>query len=459
MTQDCKQSEMNMLLLPNGESAGMMDSIVTLMLWAEHLKIELRAGMGKPTFPIHAQVVAAASQYWQDLAKRSEAIAPLLSKDSNEIHQQIIDADLAIDYGQPQGDQAARNEMAKALSRWYHCDIHSESILFTTGGLGGLYCVFEYLRRKYLHARILTPYPYYPLYGLGNHLYPIPVMENPGYRLTAAAIEKSIIAAHQDEKFAHEPIHAVILCYPNNPLGTVLRAKEWEEIAKALSLLPNALIILDEAYAELDYTTDGVSLYTVAPQLRDRIALMRSGTKGLSAAGERLALLVCQNKAIMTRLLEINATINLHPSRHLQMAYAQAMNAFSAQDKAQLKLFYQPQVAYVEKRLQEMNIQMPDPLYKPEGSFYMMANLKALLGQPMSIAAKSVFTHPNDIITTDEDLVYSLLFDDQIMLAPGSYFGLDPTAGYVRITCSLGEKSLGKMLDKIEQRLMPRKEV
>ncbi len=443
-----------MLRLPNGESAGMMDSIVLLMLWAEHLSVHLRAGMGKPTFPINSQVVNFASNYWQDLADKSQAIAPLLTAQATpEVHQGIIDAHLAIDYGNPYGDNLAREKMAQALSRWYECEINTQDILFTTGGLGGLYCVFEYLRRKYLHSRILTPLPYYPFYSLGNHLFPIDVMKEKGYRLTASAVTQSIIAAHKDEKFTQEAIHALVLCYPNNPLGTVLRKDEWQDIAKALEALPHALIILDEAYAELDYTQEGISLYSVAPQLRDRIVLMRSGTKGLSAAGERLAVLVCKNTEVMARLLEINSTISLHPPRHLQMAFAQAMDAWTPNDKQQLKLFYQPQVEYAQKRLRAMQVHLPDPDYKIEGSFYVMANLKALLGGPMPEAAKSVFSHPNDKIMTDEDLVYALLFEDKIMLAPGSYFGLDPTQGYVRITCSLGERGLGEIFDKIERRL------
>lgn len=443
-----------MLILPSGEPAGMIDPTIVLLLWTQHLKVALQAGIGKPTFPVKQQVLDYAADYWQSLSEKTKAIAPLLEGESHaQTHQQIIDAHLAIDYGDPHGDSLAREIMAEALSRWYQCEVNKQDILFTTGGVGGLYCVFEYLRRKYLKAKILTTFPYYPYYNLENHLFPIPVMNNPGYRLTADLLKQSIASANTVEKFDHESIHAVVLCYPNNPLGTVLRKEEWQEIAQVLETLPNALIILDEAYAELDYTDEGASLFSVAPQLRDRMVLMRSGTKGLSAAGERLAILVCQNKAIMARLLEINVTTCFHPPRHLQMAFAVGMAALDTHDKQKRKAFYQPQIEYVQKRLHEMNAQLPDPHYKVEGSFYVLANLKALLGKPMSDAAKCAFASPHDLILTDEDLVYCLLFDDNIMLVPGSYFGLDPTLGYVRITCSIGERDLGLIMDKLAHRL------
>ncbi|HLF66350.1 MAG TPA: pyridoxal phosphate-dependent aminotransferase, partial [Gammaproteobacteria bacterium] len=118
-----------------------------------------------------------------------------------------------------------------------------------------------------------------------------------------------------------------------------------------------------------------------------------------------------------------------------------------------LTAFYRPQVIYALRRLQAMGAHLPDPAYQVEGSFYVMAKLQALIGTPMSIKAKSAFTDPHEVIQTDEDLVYSLLFDDKIMLAPGSYFGLDPTMGYVRITCSMGERDLGRIFDVIEGRL------
>ena len=82
-----------------------------------------------------------------------------------------------------------------------------------------------------------------------------------------------------------------------------------------------------------------------------------------------------------------------------------------------------------------------------------MLNLQKLLGKPLSTHAQSVFTNPNSHITTDEDLAYSLLFDDSLMLAPGSYFGFDPALGYMRLTCSIGEKALGEIFDAIEKRL------
>ncbi|MFX7739893.1 aminotransferase class I/II-fold pyridoxal phosphate-dependent enzyme, partial [Acinetobacter baumannii] len=80
---------------------------------------------------------------------------------------------------------------------------------------------------------------------------------------------------------------------PNNPLGTIIEDSELYSIAEILRKHTDILIILDEAYAEM--RLDGqqhMSLLRIAPDLSSRIVLMRSATKALSAAGERMAALI-----------------------------------------------------------------------------------------------------------------------------------------------------------------------
>jgi aspartate aminotransferase/aminotransferase len=40
------------------------------------------------------------------------------------------------------------------------------------------------------------------------------------------------------------------------------------------------------------------------------------------------------------------------------------------------------------------------------------------------------------------------------MVAPGSYFGMSPNNGFVRITCSGTSEQLKEMMDRIETRLL-----
>jgi len=130
-------------------------------------------------------------------------------------------------------------------------------------------------------------------------------MKNPGYRLTAESLSTSIESANKLASIDGGYPHALLLCDPNNPLGTVLGGEELEKIADVLRANKDLTIILDEAYAEM--VLDGqkhVSLLSVAPDLKNRIILLRSATKGLSAAGERMAITIAFNKEIMKTMLQ-----------------------------------------------------------------------------------------------------------------------------------------------------------
>jgi aspartate aminotransferase/aminotransferase len=444
-----------MLLLPNKQPAKNTDRVMVLALWAQALGIELRAGMGRPTFPISKRVASGAARAWSNLAFESERLRTRLNghEQPQEVRQSVIDASAVVGYGDPQGDLPARAQMANALSSWYNIPFSSDDIMFTTGGAGALHCVFEYLRRKTPHGRILTPFPHYSLYGANNNLFPIDVMKNKGYELTQQSVRKSIQAAREQQAIDHRPISGFIFCYPNNPLGTVVTKQGWEGIAEELRKVPEALIVLDEAYAEMDFSGKGTSLLTVAPDLHDRVVLMRSATKALSAAGERMAILACKSPALLSHFLEIGIDTTGHASRTSQAAFADALDSFDHHEQKALVNFYKPQVDYATARIKAIGAQMPDQHYKTSGTFYVLADLSDLLGEAMSDAAKGAFSDPSCTISTDEEIVYSLMTDNKIMVAPLSYYGLDNKKGFIRITCSPGERDLGEIINILEFRL------
>jgi aspartate/methionine/tyrosine aminotransferase len=304
------------MLTPEGQAAGKMDKIMLLAMWANHLRkakateereVIIAAGMGRPTYPLNAHTREFLANFW--------------STHSGE----------AIGYGHPQGDIEARRLMASAMSSWYANPINDNNILFTVGGAGSLKSIFAAL--KTIHAdtpnfRVITPFPYYTLYAdNGLKLHPIDVMQNTGYRLTAESLRKSLESAHQLAKTDRGEPRAFLLCDPSNPLGTVLGREELEKIAIVLREYPKLNIILDEAYAEM--VLDGekhVSLLTVAPDLKDRIIIMRSATKGLSAAGERMAITMAFDDKIMSTILKNSISTYGHAPRSLQIAYAETMS-------------------------------------------------------------------------------------------------------------------------------------
>ncbi|KTD13394.1 pyridoxal phosphate-dependent aminotransferase [Legionella jamestowniensis] len=455
------------MFTPEGQLADKIDKIMLLALWVKALRKEraqikdslqklqtiITVGMGQPTYPISVHTIDFFLAYWKHLEE-------LVKGALNNLDEMKEAA--AIDYGHPQGDEEARVLMADAMTAWYKKNIKPEHILFTTGGAGGLRVVFEALHERYkdipLH-RVITPFPHYGLYGdyQKHRLHPIDVMKEPGFRLTAEALEKSIIEAYELAKIDGGTPKAVLICNPSNPLGTVISEAEFQKIADVLRKYPDLHLIFDEAYTEMTYV-DVPSFLQIAPDLQRRTVIMRSATKGLSMAGERMAMLLAFDPKLMNELLAININISGHAPRSLQMAYAHTMSNITENEKKDLKNFYKEKVDYVTNRLKKMGAEISDPDYNVEGTFYVLADFSDMFGLEIPEEAIRALGKRGQI-TTDEELTYYLLFQDSIMIAPLSYYGVSEKAGLMRITCSKNLKELEELMDRLESRLLEARQV
>lgn len=453
------------LTMPDGNPASSIDKVMLLAMWSRKLSEEkhatrppiIAAGMGKPTFPISQFAAGAGIDYWHKSQSRSQQARHIPNSRSDATARNRIAKILAaIDYGDSQGDFEARSKMAATLTRWYGLTIEPQHVLYTVGGAGALHAIFNFINKQIPNGLIVTPFPHYSLYAGAqgkNRLFPVPVMKEKGYKLTAELLSKSLKAATEQAKKEGTKISAVLICDPNNPLGTALTEGELQEIARVLKDYPDVPIILDEAYAEMRLSgKHQLSLLTVAPELKDRIILMRSATKALSAAGERMAVTVTFNDKVMASLRGEGVNVHGPTPRSLQHVFAEAMEKLDEIELNNLRDFYRPQVEYCSKRVQRMGAGMPDPEYATEGTFYVVADLRDLFGQEISADAERALGKRGKI-STDEELIYSLLFDNGVAIAPLSYFGMSNRGGYVRITCSGGDEELAELMNRVENRL------
>lgn len=446
-----------MMKTPYGQPADGIEKVMLLAMWATHLKSHpptghpvkqkmIFAGLGKPTYPIHQHTVKAYQHYWERMQVQAEQ---WFDDPAAQMHA-------AIGYGDPYGDLQAKHTMAKAMSNWYGSEIRAQHVLFTVGGIGGLRLIFDVLNalNPSKQYRVITPFPHYSAYSNNPQhlLHPIDVMAEKGYKLTAKALEQSIIKAYDlalNDKI--EP-KAVLLCNPSNPLGTVVDEKELLQIVQVLRQYPQLYFILDEAYAEMNFVPVP-SFIQCAPDLKPRTIILRSATKALSAAGERMAAVLAFDQAFINQLVRHKISAYIHAPRSAQHAYAETMRHFNQCDRSALATYYKNKVAYVTQRLQAMGASMPCPHYRVEGTFYVLSDFSALFGLAMPEIASAALDHQG-VIRTGEDLAYYLLFNHALMLAPLSYFGLANNSGFLRITCSASLPELQELMDRLESILV-----
>lgn len=448
------------MLLPNGQPANNIERVMLLSMWTKSLKhnagmldvvIEkeiISAGMGKPTYPINKHTVASYLAYWKNIEK----ITDDWRSEPNKLHEGS-----AVDYGDPGGDEKPLKIMSQVMSDWYGIKISQNNILFTVGGIGGLRIIFETFNTHFDDAfryRVITPCPYYSAYANNpSHLlHPIPVMDEPGYRLSAKALDKSIQESYEMAEQDHIPPKMVLICNPSNPLGSVINDDEAYEIADVLRKYPELYIVIDEAYIEMNYVKCH-SLLSIAPDLKQRMIVLRSATKSLSAAGERMAILIAFDEALMKEMVNKCIGYFIHAPRSAQLAYAETMTKFDASMQKEMADFYKVKVDYIVSRLEKMGASMPDPYYRVEATFYVIGDFSDLFGLQMPAEVEKVFER-SDIVSSNEELAYYLLFKEGIMLAPMSYFGLSADCGFLRITCSAHQSELTELMDRLESCLL-----
>ncbi len=360
--------------------------------------------MGFPTFAPNEYATQEGAAYWTQLTLKAQEARHALrggDKTDAECRDDIVEMNSAVGYGDAHANGEPAKEMAKALRKWYGLDhIKAEHILFTQGASDGLHAIFKVVNQGKPGGKIVTTLPYYSLYvgaDHQNHLHGVNLFARankpqaqggtPGYSLTAEALRDSIRYLDKDYH-GHKtpPINAFLFCDTHNPTGRVVGAEEWRKIATVVKEHPEAPIILDEAYAEMvfspeedEHASDSpkgpalkkqhVSLLEVAPELRDRIIILRSASKALSLAGERIAVVMTANAKLKQAIGDAKATIHGSTTASLQTVYAKAMNKLDKTELHYIERFYRPQVELVQKRLREMGATMPDPHYRVEGAF------------------------------------------------------------------------------------------
>lgn len=397
-----------------------LDNMGSLFKWVVDLEKHsdrrmVWACVGRPTAPVFPPFKAAAEYYWKHIVSNA-----------------------AIEYGEFQGDLCCRQMMARALTKQYVTEFHSDNIIFVAGGKIGLKSISYLITKLFPHKKVVITVPFYPSYKYKpdsesyHDLIMIDTLDEP--RLTAKLIARNL------ENFDSASIGAFILNDPNNPMGTVIGEEEWRRIALLLKRYSEALIVLDESYAEMVFDKQHISLLTVAPELKHRTVLLRSATKGFSASGERAAILAAWNDEYVRCIRDYHASLIIHAPRSLQYAYACAMEKLDEYYVKTLSDFYKSRVRWIENLLDNYGFRFTDR--KIEGTFYVIADFSDFRGKQISVHTNGTFQYEKKIITRDIDVVFHIIMEYGLVFLPLSLLGTDPNRCLCRITCSISEEDM-----------------
>ncbi len=294
---------------------------------------------------------------------------------------------------------------------------------------GAKHCVYIALRALVNPGdEVILPAPYWVSYlELIKMMGGVPVVvsaeESAGFKMTAEQLAASITPKTK----------ALILNNPNNPTGMVYSKEELRAIAK-VCVEQDIYVISDEVYYSLLF--DGVewaSFASLGEDVKERTILVNGVSKSYAMTGWRIGCALASEK-----ITKVMANFLSHstgsPSSVSQAAAVAALTG--SQDCVEtMRQAFEERRNYIVERVNAMD---GVSCIKPEGAFYIMMNVKRLLGRTIC----------GEKIENDDDFCSALLKHGLVAAVPCSSSG---APGFVRWSYSASVENIRKGMDRLEK--------
>lgn len=222
------------------------------------------------------------------------------------------------------------------------------------------------------------------------------------------------ITAEDIKKAATNRTKLLILCNPSNPLGTVHKRNELEDITE-ICYEKGISIISDEVYERICFEDEFVSMAQVSEKAREITVVVNGLSKSVPMTGWRIGYTACADEAFNKAAAAFQGHISSHPSTVSQWAGVEALRRGKEYTKFMLEKYrarMEAVTSFLRKELPQFDF------IKPAGAFYIFIDISAV---------KDRFT---DSESYSHAFSMALLNEKQVAVVPGSAFGKE---GYIRI--------------------------
>ena len=304
-------------------------------------------------------------------------------------------------YSPNAGFTQLRESTAKYLQRRFGLSYDPKTeVMITVGGSEAIDNAFRAVIQP--GDEVLIPSPcfvcYAPLATLAGGV-PVPLVtkEEDAFRLTPEALK----AAMTDKT------KLLVLPFPNNPTGAVMRREHLEAIADVLRGT-DILVLSDEIYGELTYGgTSHVSIASL-PAMWERTILVSGFSKAFAMTGWRLGY-ACAPAPILKQMLKLHQYAIMCAPTTAQYAAIEALDN-GEEDVKHMCAEYDKRRRLMVDELRRMGLSC----FEPEGAFYVFP----------CIASTGL---------SSEEFCERLLKEKKVAVVPGTAFG-ECGEGFVRIS-------------------------
>lgn len=313
---------------------------------------------------------------------------------------------------------ALREEIAGFYERKYSISYDPKTeVLVTVGGSEGIDMAIRTLINP--GDEVLLVEPSFVCYR--------PIAETCGAKvisLTTKAEDSFKLTPEEIENAVTSKTKMLILPYPNNPTGAVMRKEDLERIAKVI-IKHDFFVLSDEIYSELTYGKESHCSIASVEGMKERTVVINGFSKTYSMTGWRLGYALGPAPVIeqMTKLHQF--AIMSAPTNSQYAAIDALKNGDT--DIEKMKTDYDMRRRYTVNTFNEMGLEC----FEPEGAFY-------------------VFPSIQSTGLSSDQFCEKLILSKRVAVVPGNAFG-DCGEGYVRVSYCYSIDNIKKAAEKIKE--------
>lgn len=313
-------------------------------------------------------------------------------------------------------------ELRRVISEYLLGTIHTEyspdnEIIVTVGGSEAIDMALRALIAS--GDEVLVPEPsfvcYSPIVSMcGGVPVPIVTKREDNFRLTAEALREKITPKTK----------ALVLPFPNNPTGAVMRREHLEAIAEVIKDT-NIMVLSDEIYSEMTYNGEKHVSFAELPDMRERTIVINGFSKAFAMTGWRLGY-AAGPQPIMKQMLKLHQYCIMSSPTVSQYAAIVAMTK-CREEVDKMVEEYDMRRRLLVKGFNDMGLDC----FEPEGAFYVFPCIKST-GM------------------TSAEFCEKLIYDKKVAVVPGNAFG-ESGEGFVRVSYAYSVQHLTTALGRIRE--------
>lgn len=226
---------------------------------------------------------------------------------------------------------------------------------------------------------------------------------------------------------------AIIITSPSNPNGSVWDQEQLQFVAD-LAVSHPFYVVSDEIYEKLIY--DGrkhLSIANLGEQIKSQTFLVNGMSKAYAMTGWRIGYVAGPRHEIAA-MANFQSQATSNPNSIAQYASMKALQGDQSCVEDMVAEFQKRRDVMVER----INSVEGISCLKPQGAFYIMMNVKKLLGR----------SYHGRKLESSEDFAELLLAEKQVAVVPGAAFEAE---GYCRLSYAVSLEQINKGLDRIEE--------